>query len=131
MRAINGTDILSFSQPRWMKVTFWGMVSELSPQPEAATESFRRSSAQSVVDELGVRFEPVADERGHVPAVVDVRVGEHHGVDGAGWRRQVAVAILRILAASLIEAAIEKVVLAVDLQMAHGPGDGSWPRPRM
>src|SRR5260221_206025 len=108
------------------------------------------------VDELGVRFldvggieqhraaqvdcgwsrvngpvEPVADERGQVAAVVDVRVGEHHGVDGAGWKRQVAVAILRILAASLIESAIEKVVLAVDLQMAHGPGDGSWPRPRM
>jgi hypothetical protein len=58
-----------------------------------------------------------------------MRVGEHHGMDGSGGKGQVAVAILGILAAALIQAAVEQIVLAIDLQVVHGPCDRSGRAP--
>src|SRR5207249_10956703 len=97
---------------------------------------------RALIDKLGVRFlnvggvaehglaqvdggrsrvnwpgKSVADECGQVSAVVDVGVGEHYRVDGARVERQVAVAILGILAAALVEAAIEQVAFARQLEM--------------
>jgi len=73
--------------------------------------------------------ESVPDERRQIAAVVDMRVGEHHGINGSCTEGQVAVAMLGILAAALVEPAIEQVALAIDLQVVHGPGDRSGRAP--
>ena len=86
-----------------------------------------RSMAVAEVDGGGRRVdgagEAVLDQRRQVAAVIDVGVREHDGVDGARVERQLAIAVFGLLAAALVESAIEKIALAGDFQMMHGTGD--------
>lgn len=73
------------------------------------------------VDVAGVA---VASEGGEVAAVVDVGVGEDDAGEGFDRHGEVAVALVGIGAAALVEAAIEEVALTVDGELMHGAGDG-------
>ena len=57
---------------------------------------------------VDVSLETVARERGKVAAVVDVGVGEDHGVDARGIEGEVTVAVVCFVAAALVEATIQK-----------------------
>ena len=74
--------------------------------------------------------EPLADERRQVAAVVDVGVAEDDRVDLVGVEREVAVALPGLLAAALVQAAVEQDLVVADFEQVHRPGDAARPPPR-
>lgn len=65
----------------------------------------------------------VMNERGKIPAVIDMGVGENHAVDTGHWKWEMAVSFKRFAAASLEQTTIEKESLSCRLDVVHGPGD--------
>jgi hypothetical protein len=72
---------------------------------------------------------PFFHQAGQVPAVVDVRVGEHHGIDGGAGKGQMPVLRVGILAPALVQTAIEEKSLAAGFEQVHGAGDGAGRAP--
>src|SRR5262249_14766295 len=66
--------------------------------------------------------EALADERREVAAVVDVGVAEDDGVDLVRVEREVAVPLPGLLAAALVQAAVEQDLVVADLQQVHRAG---------
>lgn len=56
--------------------------------------------------------------------MVDVRVRKDHGVDIGGGERQMAVTLPCFLAATLVGAAIEKILVVLHGQVMHGTSNG-------
>ena len=56
--------------------------------------------------------------------MVDVRVRKDHGVDVSGGERQLAVALPCFLAAAVVGAAIEKILVILHGQVMHGASNG-------
>ncbi|HEV2440477.1 MAG TPA: hypothetical protein VGX97_10490 [bacterium] len=69
--------------------------------------------------------EAAAHEGRQVAAVVQVGVGEHHGVDARRVEREAAVDAGGLLAASLEQSAVEEEARPARLDQVHRAGDGA------
>ena len=74
---------------------------------------------------IGRMEEILADEEREASAVIDMGVGEHDGVDGAGREGQFPVFLLGFFAAALKHAAIEENRDAVRFQFVLRSGDAA------
>ena len=71
---------------------------------------------------VDVSGEALLAEIGQIPAVIDVRVGKHHAVDGAWLERKMSVSLKRLGAPPLIESAIQEDALSIDLDQVLRSG---------
>jgi hypothetical protein len=71
----------------------------------------------------------VLHQRRDVPRMVDMRVGEDHGVHPAGIERQVAVTLVRLAPPALVEPAIQQQPDAVEFQQVLRSRDGAGRSP--
>jgi hypothetical protein len=68
-----------------------------------------------------ISTKPLAAKVGQIPRVIDVRVGEHYGVNARGIKeRKAAIHLIRISAMTLIEATIEQNALAIHIEQMLG-----------
>src|SRR6185369_6540592 len=73
--------------------------------------------------------EAVLHQCRQVAAVVYVRVGKDHRVNGIARKGEVAVDPVCVFAPALEEPAVEKVSLAAGFEHVHGAGDGAGSAP--
>jgi hypothetical protein len=73
--------------------------------------------------------ETVLDQGGQAAAVIDVGVGKHHSVNGGSGKGEGAVLQVGVLAAALVEPAVQQIPFAVAFQQVHGTGDGAGRAP--
>ena len=67
-------------------------------------------------------IKPLSRQRGQVAAMVDVGVAEDDGVDLVRMEGEVAVALPGLLAAALVQSAVEEDFVVADLQQVHRTG---------
>ena len=68
--------------------------------------------------------EAVPNEQWQVATMVDMRVRQHHRVDGARGEGKFTIDSLGFFTAALVHAAIEEDALAFGFEKVHGSGDG-------
>src|SRR5262249_1543615 len=77
------------------------------------------ASSERAVD---VSLEPLPTEIGQIATVIDVRVTQHGPIDSAWIERKLAIALHRLAATALEQAALKQQLLPIDFQQIHRAG---------
>jgi hypothetical protein len=97
-------------------------VLEIALHQERAVGQQRAGEVRCGRGEVDRAAEALADERGQVPAVVEVGVRDHHRLELRGREGERAVHAIRILAVALVDSAIEEPGMRAEAQQVARAG---------